>query len=70
MWWTAQRPDDIRSDAAGPYRRWVEAFDQFKDPDADHPDDLENLARFEQMRTRWFELRFVVLVGEEHIEQK
>jgi len=69
MWWTAQRPDDIRVDPAGAYRRWVDAFDPFKDPGTE-PDDLENLARFEQMRTRWSELSFVVLDGEDHIEQK
>jgi hypothetical protein len=70
MWWTAQRPDDIRADAAGPFRRWVEPFDAAKDPQADGPDDLENLARFEQMRTRWAELSFVVLDGAEYLEQK
>lgn len=70
MWWTAQRPDDIRADASAPYRRWVEPFDQFKEPDALTPDDITNLARFEQMRTRWFELSFVVLDGDEHVEQK
>jgi len=69
MWWTAQRPDDIRANPAGSYRRWVEPFDPFKDPGT-QPDDIENLARFEQMRTRWSELSFVVLDGEDHIEQK
>jgi hypothetical protein len=34
------------------------------------PDDITNLARFEQMRTRWSELSFVVLDGDEHLEQK
>ena len=38
MWWTAQRPDDVRSDAGGPYRRWVKPFDDFKDADIDDPD--------------------------------
>jgi hypothetical protein len=70
MWWTAQRPDDIRAAADGPYRRWVEPFDAFKEADVDDPDALENLARFEQMRTRWSELSFVVLTGDEHLEQK
>jgi hypothetical protein len=70
MWWTAQRPDDIRSSATSPYRRWVEPFDAFKEEDAPSPDDLSNLARFEQMRTKWFELSFVVLEGDEHVEQK
>ncbi len=70
MWWTAQRPDDIRAEADGPYRRWVEVFDQFKEPAAPDPDDITNLARFEQMRTRWNELSFVVLDGDEHVEQK
>jgi L-Lysine epsilon oxidase N-terminal/L-lysine epsilon oxidase C-terminal domain len=70
MWWTAQRPDDIRSEEDGPFRRWVAPFDAFKEPDADDPDDLANLARFEQMRTRWSELSFIVLTGDEHLEQK
>jgi hypothetical protein len=70
MWWTAQRPDDIRSEEDGPFRRWVEPFDAFKEPEADDPDDLANLARFEQMRTRWPELSFIVLTGDEHLEQK
>jgi hypothetical protein len=70
MWWTAQRPDDIRADASGPYRRWVEPFDASKEPLTTDPDDITNLARFEQMRTRWSELSFVVLDGDEHLEQK
>lgn len=70
MWWTAQRPDDIRAEEDGPFSRWVERFDAFKEPDADDPDDLGNLARFEQMRTRWSELSFIVLTGDEHLEQK
>ncbi len=70
MWWTAQRPDDIRADASGLYRRWVEPFDAAKDADAPGPDDITNLARFEQMRTRWSELSFVVLEGDQFIEQK
>jgi hypothetical protein len=70
MWWTAQRPDDVRAEEDGPYSRWVQRFDAFKEPDADDPDDLGNLARFEQMRTRWSELSFIVLTGDEHLEQK
>src|SRR6266849_1734203 len=70
MWWTAQRPDDIRSEPKGSYRRWVRPFDDAVDPEAKHPDDIENLSRFEHMRTRWSELSFVVLVGDEFIEQK
>ena len=70
MWWTAQRPDDIRADASGPYRRWVEPFDAAKEQDAPDPDDITNLARFEQMRTRWFELSFLVLEDDQFIEQK
>lgn len=70
MWWTAQRPDDIRADATSSYRRWVEPFDAAKDPEAEHADDLENLARFEQMRSRWSELSFLVLEGDQFVEQK
>jgi hypothetical protein len=70
MWWTAQRPDDIRAEADGPYRRWVEPFDAEKEATAPDPDDLTNLARFEQMRTRWSELSFLVLDGDQFIEQK
>ena len=69
MWWTAQRPDDVRSEAGGEYRRWVERFDAFKEDGTD-ADDLANLARFEQMRTRWFELSFIVLDDDEFLEQK
>jgi hypothetical protein len=70
MWWTAQRPDDIRAEEDGPFSRWVERFDAFKEPDVADPDDLGNFARFEQMRTRWSELSFIVLTGDEHLEQK
>ncbi len=71
MWWTAQRPDHIRADASAPYRRWVEPFDPANDGvQPDDPDDVTNLARFEQMRTRWSELSFVVLDGDQHVEQK
>lgn len=69
MWWTAQRPDFIRAGDEEP-RRWVEKFDANKDPEVEDPDALENLARFEQMRTRWPELSFIVFDGENHIEQK
>jgi len=70
MWWTAQRPDNIRAAPGGAQRRWVEPFDAAKEPGAPDPDDTTNLARFEQMRTRWWELSFVVLDGDDHIEQK
>jgi hypothetical protein len=70
MWWTAQRPDNIRADANSEQRRWVAAFDENKDADAEDPDDIVNLARFEQMRTRWPELSFIVLEDDEHVEQK
>jgi hypothetical protein len=70
MWWTAQRPDDTRPDAASPLRRWVAAFDAAQDPTAAGPDDTANLARFEQMRTRWSELSFIVLDGDRFVEQK
>jgi hypothetical protein len=70
MWWTAQRPDDIRADSSGPYRRWVEPFDAAKEQNAPDPDDITNLARFEQMRTRWSELSFLVLEGDQFIERK
>jgi hypothetical protein len=68
MWWTAQRPDFIREGNAS--RRWVEPFDPNKDPRVTDPDDTNNLARFEQMRTRWHELPFVVLEGDKYVEQK
>ncbi|MDP1826595.1 MAG: LodA/GoxA family CTQ-dependent oxidase [Archangium sp.] len=70
MWWTTIRPDDIRASADGPYRRWVLPFDAAKDADVEDADDIRNLARFEQMRTRWHLLSFVVLEGDEHVEQK
>jgi hypothetical protein len=68
MWWTAQRPDFIRNGRTS--RRWVEPFDANKDGDSPDADDTTNLARFEQMRTRWHELSFIVLEGENHVEQK
>ena len=69
MWWTAQRPDDIRAIAGdNTYRRWVEPFDAASQ--TQDPDDVANLARFEQMRTRWFELKFVILDGEDFVEEK
>ena len=70
MWWTAQRPDDVRAVPDGPYRRWVAPFDEFKDSGASEADAVENLARFEQMRTRWSELSFIVLKDKTHLEQK
>jgi hypothetical protein len=70
MWWTAQRPDDIRADASGPYRRWVAPFDAAKEAAAPDADDITNLARFEQMRTRWPELSFLILEGDQFVEQK
>jgi len=69
MWWTAQRPDDIRPNASSPWRRWVLPFDANRDPNITDPDDIQNLSRFEQMRTRWSDLSFVVLEGDEHVEQ-
>lgn len=70
MWWTAQRPDDIRPSASAPYRRWVEPFDAAKEPDAPDPDFITNLARFEQMRTRWSELSFLTAEGDQFVEDK
>ncbi len=71
MWWTAQRPDDIRPNAESALRRWVEPFDAAReDQSAEDGDDITNLTRFEQMRTRWSELSFLVLEGEEYVEQK
>jgi hypothetical protein len=70
MWWTAQRPDDVKPDARSAQHRWVEAFDAAKEPAAPEPDDITNLARFEQMRTRWHELSFLILEGDVYVEQK
>lgn len=71
MWWTAQRPDDVRADATSPYERWVAAFDPANNGNvSDDPDDISNLARFEQMRTRWSQLRFVVLDGDQFVAEK
>lgn len=68
MWWTAQRPDYVRAERDGPYRRWVEPFDEGQEPD--DADAVENISRFEKMRTRWNELSFVVFDGTQHVEQK
>jgi hypothetical protein len=70
MWWTAQRPDDIRPAVGSDYRRWVAPFDAAKDPDVDDPDAIANLARFEQMRTRWWQLSFLEFQGDDFVEQK
>jgi hypothetical protein len=70
MWWTAQRPDDLRVQAGGELTRWVAPFDTAMESGSPDPDDLSNLSRFEQMRTRWSELSFIVLEGDSHIAQK
>lgn len=62
MWWTAQPPDDIRSEEDGPFVRWVARFDAFKESDADDAGS--------NRRTRWSELSFIVLTGDEHLKQK
>ncbi len=58
MWWTAQRPDDVYPAGATEQNRWVRQFDTVKTKD--DPDDLENLARFEQMQQNWSKLRFII----------
>jgi hypothetical protein len=68
MWWTAQRPDFVRNGET--IRRWVAPFDANKEPEWEDPDDIRNLARFEQMRTRWSELPFLVLEGANFVEQQ
>lgn len=69
MWWTAQRPDDIRDDADSPFHRWVERFDKDAEDPAD-PDAITNLTRFSKMRTQWSELDFIVRVGDAFVRQK
>jgi len=62
MWWTAQRPDDVllssATKASDQRFRWVREFD--KASQTEDPDDLANLARFEQMQKNWSKLKFVI----------
>jgi hypothetical protein len=71
MWWTANRPDDFRAQSGEERQRWVGAFDAANNgDDPKDPDGITNLNRFEQMRTRWPELNFIVLENEEYVAQK
>ena len=62
MWWTAQRPDDVllssATKASDQRFRWVREFDKVSL--TEDPDDLANLARFEQMQKNWSKLKFVI----------
>ena len=70
MWWTAQRPDDVRLGTDAELTRWVAPFDTTLSAGVTDPDDLANFARFENMRTRWSELPFIVLVNDTYIAQE
>jgi hypothetical protein len=68
MWWTAQRPDDVFPAGKTERKRWVREFDKHStEPD---PDDQKNLARFQQMQSRWKELKFVVVKAADHYEEE
>jgi hypothetical protein len=56
MWWTAQRPDDVFRSGGEKQERWVRSFD---DPTKTPEENENDLARFQHMQSRWFELKFV-----------
>jgi hypothetical protein len=67
MWWTAQRPDDTFPSGATAHARWVRTFD---DPNLT-PDENENdNRRFNQMQSRWWELKFISVKNGDHYEEE
>jgi hypothetical protein len=58
MWWTAQRPDDVFPPGGDQQIRWVRRFDSAAT--TSDPDDINNLARFEQMQKNWSQLKFLI----------
>lgn len=70
MWWTAQRPDDTFPSGSTEQSRWVRKFDA----DAPDPEDFEaidnDVKRFDQMQSRWFELRFIAVKNGDHYEEE
>jgi hypothetical protein len=69
MWWTAHRPDDVFPSGKTTQERWVREFDKKASAGVD-PDSLDNLERFNQMQTRWPELKFVVVKNGDHYEEE
>ena len=67
MWWTAHRPDDVFPSGGDKQVRWVRKFD---DPAKTPEENEEDLLRFEQMQSRWFELKFVSVRKENHYEEE
>jgi hypothetical protein len=68
MWWSAQRPDDVFPSGATTRERWVREFDKQKT--TDDPDDLQNLERFNQMQSKWHQLKFVAIKSSGHYEEE
>jgi hypothetical protein len=69
MWWTAHRPDDVFPSGKTTQERWVREFDKKAASGVD-PDSLDNLERFNQMQTRWPELKFVVVKNGDRYEEE
>jgi L-Lysine epsilon oxidase N-terminal/L-lysine epsilon oxidase C-terminal domain len=69
MWWTAHRPDDVFPSGSQTRARWVREFDKHaKNPN--DGDNLDNLERFHQMQSRWFELKFISVKNGDHYEEE
>jgi hypothetical protein len=67
MWWTAQRPDDVYPAGGAAKVRWVRTFED----GTKTVEDIEaNNDRFEKMRTRWSELKFVTVKNGDHYEEE
>lgn len=69
MWWTAHRPDDVFPSGSNIRQRWVREFDK-KAINPNDGDALNNLERFNQMQTRWFELKFISIKNGNHYEEE
>jgi hypothetical protein len=67
MWWTAQRPDDVFPSGQTQQKRWVRIFD---DPTKTAEENEDDLARFKQMQSRWFDLKFVSARNGAHYEEE
>ena len=67
MWWTAQRPDDVFPPVGDKQVRWVRNFD---DPAKTEDENEDDLNRFKQMQSRWFELKFISNKNINHYEEE
>jgi hypothetical protein len=67
MWWTAQRPDDVFPSGGDKRVRWVRTFDDPKKTDDENDEDPD---RFDKMRVRWMDLKFVSISAGKHFEEE